>query len=146
MNSGMPIDVSALSSGACYEVIVARNITRAMIVQYAGASGDFNPLHVDDAFVRLQTGYPSVFAHGMFTMGVTGRVVTDLLADGWRVEEISARFKRQVWPGDRLTVRVSTSLLSDDGGNRLVALELETRNQGGEVVLTGAAKLIHDQI
>ena len=53
------------------------DLTRTQIVQYAGASGDYNPLHTDEASRREVAGYPSVFAHGMLTMGMTGRVLTD---------------------------------------------------------------------
>ena len=59
---------------------VVDDLTRTQIVQYAGASGDYNPLHSDDKFTTEVAGYPSVFAHGMLTMGMTGRVLTDWTA------------------------------------------------------------------
>ena len=51
-------------------------VTRALLVRYAGASGDFNPIHHDEPFATGAAGYPSVFAHGMLTMGLTGRLLT----------------------------------------------------------------------
>ena len=67
-----------------------------------GASGDYNPLHTDEKFTTEVAGYPSVFAHGMLTMGMTGRVVTDWVGDG-RLKSYGVRFSKQVWPGDTLT-------------------------------------------
>src|SRR5208282_3902915 len=64
------------------EQVVVDNLTRTQIVQYAGASGDYNPLHSDEIFATQVAGYPSIFAHGMLTMGVTGRMLTDYVGDG----------------------------------------------------------------
>ena len=58
------------------------DLKRTQIVQYAGASGDYNPLHTDEIFTKEVAGYPSVFAHGMLTMGMTGRLLTDTVGDG----------------------------------------------------------------
>ena len=67
---------------------IVDDLTRTQIVQYAGASGDYNPLHSDDKFTVDVAGYPSVFAHGMLTMGMTGRVLTDWFgAEGLAVTE-----------------------------------------------------------
>ena len=74
----MTLKASELKEGQTFEAVVAENLSRTQIVQYAGASGDYNPLHTDEVFATQVAGYPSVFAHGMLTMGMTGRMLTDL--------------------------------------------------------------------
>ena len=70
-------------------------VTRASLVRYAGASGDFNPIHWNERFAR-EVGLPNVIAHGMFTMAEAVRVVTDWLGDPGRLEAYSVRFTRPV--------------------------------------------------
>ncbi|MEK9663720.1 MAG: MaoC family dehydratase [Candidatus Nanopelagicales bacterium] len=70
-------------------------VTRAALVRYAGASGDFNPIHWNERFAR-EVGLPNVIAHGMFTMAEAVRVVTDWLGDPGRLEAYSVRFTRPV--------------------------------------------------
>ena len=96
------LDCASLAVGSAHEQVLVENLTRTQIVQYAGASGDFNPIHHDEMFASKAAGYPSVFAHGMLTMGLTGRLLTDWLGDGV-LREFGVRFVKQVWPGDTLT-------------------------------------------
>src|SRR5690606_6172109 len=94
----------AVAPGEVRELVVVRDLTRTRIVQYAGASGDFNPVHTDERFAVEAAGYPSVFAHGMLTMGMAGRVLTDWFGPE-ALLRYSARFRAQVFPGATLTVR-----------------------------------------
>jgi acyl dehydratase len=126
---------SELAVGQTHEAVVVENLTRTQIVQYAGASGDFNPIHYDETFATGAAGYPSVFAHGMLTMGLTGRMLTDWLGDGV-LHSFGVRFVRQVWPGDSLTARGTVKAVGRDGR---VEIEIETRNQRGEPVVSGDA-------
>ena len=117
---------------------IVDDLTRTQIVQYAGASGDYNPLHSDDKFTVDVAGYPSVFAHGMLTMGMTGRVLTDWFgAEG--LAGYGVRFVKQVFPGDSLTATATVTAVRDDGGQRLADLDVVTVNQDGDVVLQGTA-------
>jgi acyl dehydratase len=125
----------SLAVGQSHSAVVVENLTRTQIVQYAGASGDFNPIHYDETFATGAAGYPSVFAHGMLSMGLTGRMLTDWLGDGV-LRSFGVRFVRQVWPGDSLTARATVTAVGADGR---VEMELVTTNQRGEPVVTGEA-------
>jgi acyl dehydratase len=136
MSGGAPkLRASDLSVGQAREAVVVENLTRTQIVMYAGASGDFNPIHHDEIFATRGAGYPSVFAHGMLSMGLTGRLLTDWLGDGV-LREFGVRFVRQVWPGDTLTAKGTVTSIGADGR---VAIELVTTNQRGEPVVAGDA-------
>jgi len=126
---------SQLAVGASREQVVAENLSRTQIVMYAGASGDFNPIHHDEAFATKSAGYPSVFAHGMLAMGLTGRLLTDWLGDGV-LDSFGVRFVRQVWPGDTLTAKGTVKAVGADGR---VEIEVVTTNQRGEPVVAGEA-------
>jgi acyl dehydratase len=120
------------------EVVIVDNLTRTQIVQYAGASGDYNPLHTDEVYVTKVAGYPTVFAHGMLTMGATGKVLTDWFGAD-ELASYSARFIGQVWPGDTLTAIATISAVREDAGRQLAEVDISTRNQQGQEVLSGRA-------
>ena len=136
----MALSASQLAVGDSTQQLLVDDLTRTQIVQYAGVSGDYNPLHTDEVFAKEVAGYPSVFAHGMLTMGITGRVLTDWVGDG-RLLSYGVRFVKQVWPGDTLTARAEVSAVRKDGGEPVADITLSTRNQAGDVVLTGTARV-----
>ena len=127
-----------LTPGLVHEAILVDNLTRTQIVQYAGASGDYNPLHSDEVFATQVAGYPTIFAHGMLTMGMAGRLLTDWVGDG-RLLTFGVRFIAQVWPGDTLTGKATVQGVRQDGDQHVVDLELEVLNQDGTRVITGTA-------
>jgi acyl dehydratase len=124
--------------GESRKVVVAEDLTRTQIVQYAGASGDYNPLHSDERFTVEVAGYPSVFAHGMLTMGMTGRVLTDWFGPE-ALTAYGVRFVKQVFPGDTLIASATATELHELDGRRYADLEVETVNQDGDVVVRGTA-------
>jgi acyl dehydratase len=130
------LKAAELEVGAQHSAIVVEDLTRTQLVQYAGASGDYNPLHSDEVYATQVAGYPSVFAHGMLTMGMAGRMLTDLVGDG-RLRSFGGRFVAQVWPGDTLTV--SATVRSIDVEAKLVQLAVEVSNGAGVTVFSGAA-------
>ncbi|HEY2564839.1 MAG TPA: MaoC/PaaZ C-terminal domain-containing protein [Acidimicrobiales bacterium] len=134
----MALRRSEIEVGSVHEQVVVENLTRTQIVQYAGASGDYNPLHSDEVFATKVAGYPSVFAHGMLTMGLTGRMLTDYVGDG-RLVRFGGRFRAQVWPGDDLTARAEVTELTESHGDNVVELVITTVNQEGAEVFTGTA-------
>jgi acyl dehydratase len=134
----MTLDASAISVGSVHSAVVVENLTRTQIVQYAGASGDYNPLHTDEVFATQVAGYPSVFAHGMLTMGMTGKMLTDYVGDG-RLRHFGGRFTSQVWPGDTLTATATVTAIRVESGVREVDFDVVTVNQGDIAVFRGSA-------
>jgi acyl dehydratase len=133
-----PLKKSELTPGQTFSAVVVEDLKRTQLVQYAGASGDYNPLHTDEVFATKVAGYPSVFAHGMLTMGMTGRMVTDLVGDG-RLTSFGGRFTSQVFPGDDLTTTATVDEVRDEGDVPIVALSLRTVNQDDREVFSGYA-------
>lgn len=134
----MSLKASQLEVGDEHEEVVVDNLTRTQIVMYAGASGDYNPLHTDEVFTTKVAGYPSVFAHGMLTMGMTGRMLTNWVGDG-RLTRYGVRFVAQVWPGDTLTAKGKVEAIREENGQHYADLALSTVNQEGKEVLRGSA-------
>ena len=131
----MALKASDLNVGDTFSECLVEDLKRTQIVQYAGASGDYNPLHTDEVFTTKLAGYPSVFAHGMLTMGMTGRMLTNYVGDG-RLTKYGVRFTNQVWPGDTLHATAPVEEVADG----IVKLNVETTNQDGVTVLSGYAE------
>ena len=130
----MALKADELKVGDTYTERLVEDLKRTTIVQYAGASGDYNPVHTDELFTKEVAGYPTVFAHGMLTMGMTGRMLTNYVGDG-RLTEYGVRFTSQVFPGDRLDSTATVTAIHDG----LVDLEVSTVNQKGVEVAKGSA-------
>jgi acyl dehydratase len=114
-------------------------IERADLVRYAGASGDFNPIHWNERFAT-SVGLPNVIAHGMYTMAVTARVVTDWAGDPGAVVEYGVRFTRPVVVPDPdgavLDVTGVVSAKRDDG---LIEVDLRATFDGQTVLAKARA-------
>jgi acyl dehydratase len=133
------LQASELKVGDVHTEVVVDDLTRTQIVQYSGASGDYNPLHSDEIFATQVAGFPSIFAHGMLTMGLTGKMVTNYVGDG-RLRSFGGRFREQVWPGDTLTAQAEVvDIHTDDDGAGVIELRITTTNQDGVEVFTGGA-------
>ena len=130
----MALSASNLNAGDTYTESLVEDLKRTQIVMYAGASGDYNPVHMDEKFTKELAGYPSVFAHGMLTMDMTGSMLTNYVGDG-RLTKFGVRFTSQVWPGDSLNATATVEDVTDG----IVNLKVETTNQDGVVVLSGYA-------
>jgi acyl dehydratase len=134
----MTLKASALKVGDTHTERVVENLSRTQIVQYAGASGDYNPLHSDEVYTTQVAGYPSVFAHGMLTMGLTSKMLTNYVGPG-RLKKFGVRFTNQVWPGDTLDATATVEAIRDEDGGKVVDLKLSTTNQDGKEVVSGSA-------
>jgi acyl dehydratase len=134
----MALSASSLKVGESRTDVVLDNISRTQIVMYAGASGDYNPLHSDEIYVTQIAGYPTVFAHGMLSMGATGKVLTDWVGNG-RLTNYGVRFVNQVWPGDTLTATAECTAIREVDGKHLADFTVTTVNQDGKTVVSGTA-------
>ncbi|MGZ4795184.1 MAG: MaoC/PaaZ C-terminal domain-containing protein [Acidimicrobiia bacterium] len=112
-------------------------LTRTDLVMYAGASGDFNPMHTDEVAAQA-AGLPSVFGHGMFTAGLLGKALTDFVGVG-NLRNYKIRFTKQTWPGETLTTHVTVARKYEEGDEHRVDLECAVTNESGEAKLTGVA-------
>jgi acyl dehydratase len=117
-------------------------VTRADLVRYAGASGDFNPIHWSDR-VATSVGLPGVIAHGMFTMALVGRAVTTWAGAADAVREFNVRFARPVPvpdtdEGTEVVVTATVKEVTEDGETRLAL----TATCNGDKVLSLAQALV----
>jgi acyl dehydratase len=112
-------------------------LSRTDFVAYAGASGDFNPMHHDEP-IATAAGMPSVFGHGMLSMGILATAVTDWTGAGG-LRRMKVRFSRQTWPGETVATRIVAVAKREEAGRRLVDLECTLANAEGEQKILGEA-------
>jgi acyl dehydratase len=139
-NSRASFDILAVG-----DVVATRelHVTRDSLVRYAGASGDFNPIHYDDAFA-ISVGLPGVIAHGMFTMGSAASVVEEWAGPG-NVIDYQARFARPIpvpnplhKPGEAVaTITATVGLL--DAAARTARIDLTVEFEGQKVLAKAQA-------
>ncbi|MDA0788434.1 MAG: MaoC/PaaZ C-terminal domain-containing protein [Proteobacteria bacterium] len=134
----MTLKANEIKVGDTYSEEVCRNLSRTQIVQYAGASGDYNPVHTDQLYTSEIAGYPSVFAHGMLSMGMTGKMLTNYVGHG-RLTSFGVRFTSQVFPGATLTATATVTGLREEGGENFVDLDVSTTDEDGTEVVKGTA-------
>jgi acyl dehydratase len=118
---------------------ISHMLSRADLVAYAAASGDHNPMHTDEIAAK-NAGLPSVFGHGMLSMGLLGRALTDWAGVG-NLAEYRVRFTKQTWPGEILTTKIVVTSKEDAQGKRICA-DVSLENQDGELKLSGSAKVL----
>jgi len=117
--------------------VLSHTLSRTDLVRYAGASGDYNPMHHDEVKATA-AGQPSVFGHGMFSMGLLGTAITNYVGAG-HLTAYKVRFARQTWPDEELSTKIVVTGKRDDAGRKLVDLEVSLSNAGGEVKVVGEA-------
>lgn len=132
-----PVDPAAVSVGDTGPRVVVEALERADFVKYAGASGDFNPIHYDVPYAR-EAGNPDVFAQGMLTAGFGAHMVADWFGLA-NVTAYAVRFQARVFPGDTVTVTGEITAVESVDDGVAVDAEIVAENQDGSVVLTGTA-------
>ncbi len=117
-------------------------ITRTQLALFAGASGDHNPIHLDDEEAR-KGGLPGVIAHGMLNMAYLGQLLSAFVPQE-NIRTYSARFVAMAAPGDSITCRGKVAAKRQEGGENLLDLKIVAVNQRDETVLDGAASVALD--
>src|SRR5580693_9184057 len=117
--------------------VMSHKLTRTDLVKYAGASGDFNPMHHDEVAAQA-AGMPSVFGHGMFSMGLLGSALTDYVGIG-NITRYAVRFARQTWPDEVLSSKIVVTGKREEGAKLLVDLAVTLANADGENKVIGEA-------
>ena len=118
----------------------SHELTRTDLVRYAGASGDFNPMHHDE--VKAQAaGMPSVFGHGMFSAGFLSSVLTDYVGEG-NLTRYAVRFTKQAWPGDVLTTLITVTDVRQEDGRTVADLTCNLVTEKGVTVISGEATAV----
>ncbi len=112
-------------------------LSRTDLVAYAGASGDYNPMHHDEVKATA-AGQPSVFGHGMFSMGLLGTAVTDYVGPG-NITRFTVRFARQTWPDEELRSTIVVTGKRTEGDDHLLDLDVRLANADGEEKVVGEA-------
>ncbi|NQX90024.1 MAG: dehydratase [Halioglobus sp.] len=120
--------------------VVSHELGRTDLVKYAGASGDFNPMHTDEVAAQA-AGLPSVFGHGMFSMGLLGRAITDWAGVG-NVKRYGVRFTKQTWPGETLSTKIVVSDKEVTEEGKIIVAEVLLHNEVGEIKVSGTARVL----
>jgi acyl dehydratase len=114
-------------------------VDRVQLSRYAGASGDYNPVHVDEVYAK-SAGMPSVYAPGMLIMGMLGQLISDW-ARGGQLRRYGVRFIKMVWPGDTVVCKGRVSDRHGTGGRYFVEIDLWAENQRGELLMKGQSTI-----
>ncbi len=118
---------------------VVKNVTQNDINLYAEASGDFNPIHIDEAFAA-QTPLGGTIAHGMLILAYISEMMTRAFGAAWcSAGKLSVRFKAPARPKDTISVTGKVASIVQREGASFVSCSVEACNQGGEAVITGEA-------
>ncbi|PJZ69838.1 dehydratase [Leptospira perolatii] len=129
------IDFNKIEVGQELPPLHTEAVTHANLVRYAGASGDFNPIHNDPDFAR-KTGLDGTIAHGMYVMAQIGRLCTSW-ADQKQIKEFGVTFKNMTKPGQKLVCTGKIKRKKEENGEKLVVVSVEASDSTGEVKASG---------
>ncbi|HOI74739.1 MAG TPA: MaoC/PaaZ C-terminal domain-containing protein [Syntrophales bacterium] len=136
----------SINVGDAMPTFTSDPITRTHIVRYAGASGDFNPLHHDETFAKM-FGMPRIISHGMLVMGITGRAITEWIDDK-NLRKFGVRFSAMTEPmdlddpgsKDRATIIVTGTVVEkfEEAGEKRIRCEIQSADATGNVKIMGS--------
>jgi acyl dehydratase len=116
--------------------VLTHELKRSDLIRYAGASGDFFPLHTDDAYAR-DAGFDGIFAHGMYSAGLLVTAITNWLGVG-ALRRLKVRFAAKAWPGEVLSSRVRITATRSDNGTLLVDFDCTLSDVEGTLKIRGS--------
>jgi len=142
----MTVTYEDINVGDAMPSYASPSITRTDLVRYAGASGDFNPLHYDNTFVKV-IGMKRVIAHGMLIMGITGEAITAWI-DNRQLRKFKVRFEGMTEPADfddmentkkRATITITGKVTEkfEESGEKKIKCDVVARDALGDIKLTG---------
>lgn len=137
---GQYVDFSILAPGDSLPSLVKEPVTKVQLVRYAGASGDFNPIHTDDVTAR-DAGLSGVIAQGMLIMGFVGQAITTWAPKRY-LKRISVRFMNMTFPGDVITVGGTVAEKTSQADGMRIICDAVAKDQKGQVKLSGQFQLL----
>lgn len=129
--------VADIEVGASIPAISRGPVSRTQLALFAGASGDHNPIHLDEGEAK-SAGLPGVIVHGMLMMAMLGQMLTEWVPQA-RVRKFSNRFAAMAVPGDTIICSGTIVGKHEDNGEHLVDVEIVAQNQNGDALLKGVA-------
>lgn len=122
--------------------VVRRSVTQQAIQQYAEASGDFNPLHIDEVF-GFSSPFGGTIAHGMWVMAAVAAMLTDGLGESWLDSgTLKVRLKGPARPGDEIITSGELKAVRTDGNGQLAEYAVRCTNQNGDDLIVGTASAV----
>lgn len=134
------LDFSELEVGDALPPLYFGSISRHTLALYCGGSGDHNPIHVDQDFAKA-AGYEDVFAHGMLSMAILGRMLTNWTKQE-NIKSFAVRFAAITQVLDEVTASATIKHKEHEDGEQRLTLEIETRTQTGTKTLSGSAMIV----
>lgn len=138
-----PLDFASLKIGDQLPALEFGTVSRHTLALYCGGSGDHNPIHVDKDFAQ-DAGYDDVFAHGMLSMAILGRLLTNWTAQE-NIKSCSVRFMAITKVLDQVTASATIKDKIAEGNEQRLLLDIETHTQSGTKTLSGSAEIILPQ-
>jgi acyl dehydratase len=135
------VNFSDMKVGDILPTVAKEPVTKTQLVRYAGASGDFNPLHTDDA-VAQKAGLKGVIAQGPLIMGFIGQAITRWVSKR-NLKRFQVRFKGMTFPGDVISISATIAEKIAEGENFRILCTTEAKDQRGEIKLTGQFEVLY---
>lgn len=136
----MKLNLETLKEGQELKALTKPKITKVQLVKYAGASGDFNPLHTDDEFAQ-KTGLDGVIAHGMLIMGFMGEYMMSIAGEAAEPTNFRMRFGAMSKPGDEITCSGKVEKVYAKNGGKYIQIQLQAKRSITDIVGTGQCEL-----